>query len=205
MTHADDRRRSLLAVVAVCAVSITLAGCATLPPPAAPDRLHAGRFSAVVAIDGQRESASGRFTLSISGARAVLDLATPLGSTLARIERGPEGVLLRTTGASGPEERRGTDGAALTEALLGWPLPVDGIADWVTGRPAPGSAAQTDGADPPRVFTQNGWRIEIAERFASGQPRQLLITRPAQPARDFATTSPAITLRLLIDDPAAGP
>ena len=204
MTCPDDRRRALLARAATCAASIALVGCATLPPPAAPDRVHAGRFSVVVALDGQRDSASGRFTLSIRGARAVLDLATPLGSTLARIERGPEGVLLRINGASGPEERRGTDGAALTEALLGWPLPVDGMADWVTGRPAPGSTAQTDGLDPPRAFTQNGWRIEIGERFASGQPRQLTFTRPAQPARDFAAAAPAITLRLLIDDPSAG-
>jgi outer membrane lipoprotein LolB len=204
MSRPDNRRRALLSRAAVCAASIAVAGCASLPSPAVPDRVHAGRFSVVVALDGQRDSASGRFTLSISGARAVLDLATPLGSTLARIERGPEGVLLRINGAGGTEERRGTDGTALTEALLGWPLPVDGMADWVAGRPAPGSTAQTDGVDPPRAFTQNGWRIEIAERFASGQPRQLLITRPAQPARDFAAASPAITLRLLIDDPSGG-
>lgn len=204
MTHTPERRRSLRALAAVCAAGIVLAGCATLPPAAAPDRVHTGRFSVVVAIDGQRDSASGRFTLSISGVRSVLDLATPLGSTLARIENGPDGVLLRTTGANGPEERRGTDSAALTEALLGWPLPVDGIADWVTGRPTPGSAAQTDGSNPPRMFAQHGWRIEIGERYASGQPRQLLITRPAQPARDFAAAAPAITLRLLIDDPSAG-
>lgn len=204
MRVAARPRRALLALAAVGVASLGLGGCATLPPPVIPDRVHAGRFSVIVVLDGQRDSASGRFTLSVSGDRSVLDLATPLGSTLARIERSPQGVLLRTTGASGPEERRSTDGAALTEALLGWPLPVDGMADWIAGRPAPGSSVETDGTDPPRAFTQNGWRIEIAERFASGQPRQMLMTRPARPARDFAAATPAITLRLLIDDPAAG-
>lgn len=197
-------RRSLLAHAAVCSLSIALAGCVTRPPTAAPDRVHAGRFSVVVVLEGKRDSASGRFTLIVRGDRTVLDLATPLGGTLARIERDSRGVLLRTSGSNGPEERRGADGAALTEALLGWPLPVDGMADWVAGRPAPGSAAVTDGIDPTSAFTQNGWRIEIADRLASGQPRLLVISRPEQLARDFAAASPAVTLRLVIDEPSSG-
>jgi outer membrane lipoprotein LolB len=196
-------RRRLLALAGLPAIVVIAAGCAPVPPGAGLERMHAGRFAVTVVLGDQRDSTSGRFTLGISGERAVLDLATPLGSTLARIERGPEGVLLRTYG-SGAEERRSADGAALTESLLGWPLPVDGLADWIVGRPAPGSASTAEPGDPPRAFTQGGWRIEIQERFADGQPSRLLLTRAAQPARGFAAATPAITLRLLIDDPSAG-
>ena len=62
----------------------------------------------------------------------MLELASPLGTTVARIEIEPGGA--RATGAQ-MQEVRGADADAMTEQLLGWPLPVSGLADWIEGRP----------------------------------------------------------------------
>jgi outer membrane lipoprotein LolB len=172
-----------------------LAGCAT-PPERTPDRVYTGRFSAVATQAGKTESVSGRFSMELRGDRQRIDLATPLGTTVARIEVGPDGA-----SASGPgmEERRGPDADALAEQLLGWRLPVSGLSDWIEGRPAPGRPARVerDGSRPV-LIEQDGWTVRLAETFeASGRPRLMVLERAASP---FA---PGVVLRLVVDDPAA--
>jgi outer membrane lipoprotein LolB len=200
--RAIDRLRALAAVT----LAAWLTGCATLPAPSPSasdtDRVHAGRFAATTTLDGKRENTTGRFQLRVDRERLLLDLATPIGTTLARIESGPAGVVLRTPGDDG-REVRSRDAEALALEVLGWPLPVAGIGDWIEGRPAPSrpSRLQPD-ADGTTGFAQDGWTIAIAERFDSGAPRRLVMTRPAQSAAAGAPAAPAITLRLVLDEPA---
>jgi outer membrane lipoprotein LolB len=158
--------------------------------------VYSGRFSAVATQADKRESVSGRFTLEVRGPLRTIDLATPLGSTVARIEVGPEGAR-----ASGPgiNEARGADADALAEQLLGWRLPVSGLADWMEGRPAPGRPAQVDreGGRPVRI-EQDGWVVQLGEAPAgSGRPRLIVAERAATPL------APGVVLRLVIDEPAA--
>lgn len=170
-----------------------LAACATVVVP--PDRSYAGRFAATAARGEQRESVSGRFNLEVRGARQTLDLATPLGTTLARIDVEPGQA--RATGAQ-MQVLRGPDADDLTEQLLGWRLPVSGLADWLEGRPAPGRAARIE-RDAGRIvlIEQDGWTIRLSEASESGaRPRRLLFERPAGPA------APAVSLRLILDEPA---
>jgi len=191
--------RSIRALAAVGIVAI--AGCATLPAVAPPDRIHAGRFAATTTFDGKSENTTGRFTLAITGAQLVLDLATPLGTTLARVESGPAGAVLRAPGATGMQEARGANAEVLAEELLGWPLPVQGIGDWIVGRPASARPSRTRSEDGQvRTIEQDGWTIEIAERFASGAPRRLVFMRAGRPGGLFALPAPAITLRLVLDE-----
>ncbi len=82
----------------------------------------------------KRENVSGRFNFEVRGPQQVLELSSPLGTTVARIEIEPGGA--RATGAQ-MQEVRGADADALTEQLLGWRLPVSGLADWIEGRPVP--------------------------------------------------------------------
>jgi outer membrane lipoprotein LolB len=175
--------------------SIWVTGCATLPGPS-PERIYSGRFSATATQGEQRENVSGRFVLQVSGLFQTLDLATPLGSTLARIEIGPDGA--RATGAQ-LQETRGPDAEALAEQLLGWRLPVSGLADWLAGRPAPGRAAQVEHADG-RIarIEQDNWIIVIDELDPQTlRPRRLLLRRAA------AALAPAVDLRLIVDDSAS--
>jgi len=172
-----------------------LAGCATAPE-ATPDRVHTGRFSAVATQGERRESVSGRFSMEVRGERRRIDLATPLGTTVARIEVGPEGAR-----ASGPgmQEARGPDADALAEQLLGWRLPVSGLSDWIEGRPVPSRPARME-RDGSRLvlIEQDGWTVRLAETFAtSDRPRLIILERAASPL------APGVVLRLVVDDPAA--
>jgi outer membrane lipoprotein LolB len=197
------RLRAPCALVAV-ALAAGLAGCATLPAPTDSERVHAGRFAATTTLDGKRENTTGRFQLWVDRERLLLDLATPVGTTLARIESGSAGVVLRTPGDDG-REVRSRDAEALALEVLGWPLPVAGIGDWIEGRPAPSRPSRPlAGADGAAGFEQDGWTIAIAERFDSGAPRRLVMSRPAQSAAARTPAAPAITLRLVLDEPAGG-
>ncbi len=196
LPSAAARRGLALGVVA--AAVITAGGCASMPSAVAPERVHGGRFAVTSELDGKRDNTSGRFALAVYAEQLVLDLATPVGITLARIELTPAGATLRATAADGSvQQAQGRDGEALAEQLLGMPLPVTGIRDWIVGRAAPArpSTVSADG----NAIAQDGWSIRIDERFAGGAPRRLTLARPARPL----PPAPAITLRLVLDEPAA--
>lgn len=180
------------------AVSLTalalLSACATTPLAPA-DRAYSGRFSATTQLGEQRENVSGRFSLEVRGSQQVLELASPLGTTVARIEIEPGQA--RATGAQ-MKEVRGTDADALTAQLLGWPLPVSGLADWIEGRPVPQRDARVE-REGERVvlLAQDGWMIRMPEYFeATGRPRRLILERPA------TANTPSVVLRLIVDEPS---
>jgi outer membrane lipoprotein LolB len=185
--------------LALVATALWVAACTTLPAVSEGERVHAGRFAATTTLDGRSENTTGRFTLTVGADRLVVDLASAIGTTLARIESGPEGAVLRAAG-NGASEVRGRDAAALAEQVLGWPMPVAGIGHWIVGRPDPRrpSRAITD-TEGVTAFEQDGWRIEIAEQFENGSPRRLVMTRPARAGTTIAPAAPAVTLRIVLD------
>ncbi len=191
----------MLRACTLAAAALVLAGCATLSPLPSAQRVHTGRFAATIVQDGKSENTTGRFTLSVGHENLQLDLATPLGTTLARVQSGPNGATLQVPGNGGMREASGPNPEALAEELLGWPLPAGGIGDWIVGRPAPGRPADVrgDGATPVTII-QDGWTIDIAERFTSGAPRRLNLSRPARSGSPIALPAPAITLRLVLDE-----
>jgi outer membrane lipoprotein LolB len=172
-----------------------LTACATRPETA-PDRVHTGRFSAVASQGERRESVSGRFSMEVRGDRRRIDLATPLGTTVARIEVGPEGA---SANGPGMQEARGPDADALAEQLLGWRLPVSGLSDWIEGRPVPSRPARLEREGSRLVLIeQDGWTVRLAETFAtSDRPRLIILERAASPP------APGVVLRLVVDDPSA--
>jgi outer membrane lipoprotein LolB len=149
---------------------------------------------AATANGEQRENVSGRFNLEIRGHHQRLELASPLGTTVARIDVEPGGA--RATGAQ-MQDVQGADADALTEQLLGWRLPVTGLSDWIEGRPVPGRPARVDRENGRIVaIEQDGWIIRLPEVFeANTRPRRLLLERPG------ALNAPAVDLRLIVDEP----
>ena len=169
-----------------------LTACATSPRSPA-DRAYSGRFAVTTALGEQRESVSGRFSLEVRGPQQILEVASPLGTTVARIEIEPGGA--RATGAR-MQEVRGANADALTEQLLGWPLPVSGLADWIEGRPVPQRSARIE-RDGDRIvlIEQDGWVIRLSEYLeGTARPRRLVLERPA------GVDTPSVTLRLIVDD-----
>ncbi len=185
------RRRALR--VGLAALALWLGACATPTPP--PERVYSGRFAATANNGERRETISGLFTLEVRGARKTIDLATPVGTTVARIEIEPG----RAT-ATGPQLQTasGPDADLLVESMLGWRLPVSGLADWIDGRPSPDHPASTQ-REGGRVseIVQDGWTIRYAEYSPVTQrPRRLLLERAS------AGVGPALSVRLIVDEPA---
>jgi outer membrane lipoprotein LolB len=174
-----------------------LAACASLPKPQA-QRAYEGRFAVTAVHGGESDHSNGRFALAVRADGVTLDLASPFGNTLARIETTAAAAVLTSIGVAGERQRfEGVNAGELTQRVLGWPLPVAGLGDWIAGRPDPArpAAKLPSGAD---GFTQDGWTIRVLERLsATGAPRRLSLTRP--PSAD--STGPAIDLRLVLDDP----
>ena len=179
--------------LAVSFLVTLLTACAT-PILAPPDRAYSGRFAVTTAFGEQRENVSGRFNLEIRGPQQIVELSSPLGTTVARVEIEPGGA--RATGGQ-MQEVRGADADALTQQLLGWPLPVSGLADWIEGRPVPTRVARVE-REGGRVvlLEQDGWTIRLPEYSeATARPRRLVLERLA------AANTPSVVLRLIVDEP----
>jgi outer membrane lipoprotein LolB len=79
-------------------------------------------------------------------------ITTPTGQGVAQILRQGDAVLLRT---SEPREYRAADSEELTQRVLGFPLPIEGLAQTVQGRPSPASSTSfcTFSGDAPTDIT----------------------------------------------------
>jgi outer membrane lipoprotein LolB len=203
----------LLRQVALTGFVALVAGCAStaVVTKPSPDHVYTGRF-AVTAITGERQATtSGRFSLETFPAGLTLELATPLGSTLARIEvRAGEARLQSTAEGGGVRELKGKDIDALTGQMFGWTLPVSGLADWIEGHPATGRPVQfgdsgnagipsaTTGVGAANVFIQDGWRVEVRERTGVGEARRVDLSRAAVQGQ------PALQLRLAVEPGGLG-
>ena len=191
---ACGRRHATLVLLALLFGS----GCTTFAPIEPAAQFHTGRFSASVSRGEQREAVSGRFSLAVSADRTTLDLASPLGNTLARIEAVAAGATLTAPQADGTLATwKGDSPDALAEAVLGYRLPVSGLADWIAGRAVAGHAARVfPPTGPAQRIEQDGWAIGIEERFAgNGAPRRLSFDRDGE-----GPAAPSVRLRLVLDD-----
>jgi len=183
---------------------LLLSACASLPPHNGADHRYAGRFSLAVtraepAGEAPHRGAwTGRFILQVDARTLTLDLVSPLGSTIARFETDPREARLLVPSGGGVRVEHGTDARALSEQVLGWSLPVEGMADWVEGRPSPARPylpleATGDGAR----FVQDGWSVTV-EPPAQGRPgRRLQMDRNGQDG------APDVALRVVLDGPAS--
>ena len=116
--------RRIAAHVLAAALALGLAACSTLQPaPPAPAEF-AGRLSVKVESDPPHAVAAA-FELRGTPQAGQLDLATPLGSLMARARWSPAEVVLATPN----EEKAYPDLDALTRAVLGESLPVPALFD----------------------------------------------------------------------------
>lgn len=104
-------------------------------------------------------------------------ITTPIGSSVARIVRKGNAVVL-TTSEGG--EYRAADAETLTEQVLGFRLPLVGLADWVRGRPIEGQPAAVvrDAQARPSSVQQSHWRIEYHAYHLDGLPERLTLSYP---------------------------
>ena len=141
---------------------LLLAACAQVEvkPPAGPVEFDlAGRIAARYRGD----AFTGLVTWRHAAGGDEMLISTPMGPGVARIVREGEAVVVTTAQGREYSDR---DGEALTERVLGFRLPLAGLADWVRGRPSP-------------ELESRGWQVEYQEYDAERRPTRLRLTYPS--------------------------
>ncbi len=157
------------------AASAALAACASLPGH---EGLDADGFHVTgrVAVRYGDEAATGRVVWRHTAAADELVIANPIGQGIAQIERRADLYVLQTQDG---ERYEASDPEVLTEQVLGWRLPLEGLPQWIAGRPMPGIAAEAE-YEHGRLKTlqQSGWQIEyLAWDEANARPSRMQLSR----------------------------
>jgi outer membrane lipoprotein LolB len=152
-------------------IVLLLAACAQVEvkPPAGPLEFD---LSGRIAARYRDDAFSGLLTWRHAADGDEMLISTPMGQGLARIVRQGEAVVVTTAEGREFSDR---DGEALTERVLGFRLPLAGLADWVRGRPAPALEAR-------------GWKVEYQERDTENRPTRLRVTYPGVELRLVIST-----------------
>jgi outer membrane lipoprotein LolB len=163
--------RALLPVAA-----LLIASCAELQPRPA-EAAFEFELSGRIAVRYRDESSSGNFAWRHGAAEDEVLITTPLGQGVARIVRAGDAVTL--TDAEG-REHRASDAESLTEQVLGFRLPLAGLAQWVRARPGPGpSQVRNDEAGRIVELEQSGWKIEYLDWQEGGRlPARMRLRYP---------------------------
>jgi outer membrane lipoprotein LolB len=150
----------------VVLLAALLAACAQveLKPPAGDLEFSlAGRIAA--------RSGKDAFTGNIAWRHArdgdEMLITTPTGQGVAQIIRQGDAVVLKT---SEPREYRAADSEELTERVLGFRLPIEGLAETVQGRPSP-------------ALEKRGWKVEYQEFDDQRRPTRLRLTNAGAEVR----------------------
>jgi len=155
--------------LATAALLAGLSACSQFPARR-PDALQAGPAGAhQLALQGQisikllafrgleAKGMSMGFFFNGGPEGGQLDLMTPLGSQVARVHWTPSDAWLQTDQG----ERHFDTLGALSAEVLGEPLPLAALMNWVQGRPDPDLPAATNHT--PQSFEQNGWLIDTTD------------------------------------------
>ncbi|MFP5409742.1 MAG: lipoprotein insertase outer membrane protein LolB [Gammaproteobacteria bacterium] len=159
---------------------LTLGGCASVPPISAPATLPAAQdawtLKGRIGVQHGEESVSGQLHWQHRADRDELLMISPLGQGVARIVRDAGGVMLEVPNQP---PRHAPDVESLTREMLGYALPVSGLAWWVQARPDPSSPFEVRHDEGGRVaqLRQNGWVIDYLQYTEDARPRRLTVTR----------------------------
>jgi outer membrane lipoprotein LolB len=178
--------RRLAAVLALLG-----SACATVAPPIVSPGGEPSALASPFVVEGRlsaRRGADGgaaHFTWQHDGLSDRIDLATPLGQTLARLTGTADGVRAEWPDGRTLEAR---DWDVMTARVLGVPVPVQGLAAWLRGqsRGTTPSTVERDARGRTAVLAQDGWEIVYAYaddaalhpsrltlRFAQGEPTEV--------------------------------
>ena len=181
-------------------VSVWLTACMTLPDGPLTERQYqtaiavGGRLSVRYTLEGQPQSLQGKFFWQQQGENTDITLYSPLGQTIATIAISPGlAVMVQSDG----EKRQAPDVASLTQQVLGWPMPVDGLRYWLQGFVQNGDGTlQQASSDKAQNLQSDGWQV----RYVSWQ-RNANIVYPKRVDLERSTADTGhIVLRLVIDD-----
>jgi outer membrane lipoprotein LolB len=168
---------------AALAAAVVIAGCAQAPlkpPEGELDFQVLGRIAARHGNDGFTGNVDWRHA---KGGDDML-ISTPLGQGVARIVR--EGEATQLTTANG-KQYTAPDAETLTERVLGFRLPLEGLAEWAQGKPSTPDARVTRSADGKvEALEERDWRVQYLN-YENGKPQLMQLNYPGIQLR-FAIT-----------------
>lgn len=169
-----------------------LAACAT------PERIvgdgpafdRTGRFSVTAqGPDEKLESVQGGFAWYDAGHALQLNLANPMGSTLAQVRVEPgQAVLVHSNGS----QETAPTADELVARVVGGPVPVAGLRSWLRGEvnSQAANSLQKNSQGQVEAFSQEGWQVRL-QRYDTKGPRLIDLKRTEQ--------GRSIRVRLVID------
>lgn len=195
--------------ILISCIFALFSGCATLPsqtksdavvativtePAANTQNVSAADFNILgrISVQDEKQSFSGSFRWQHLTASDEILLFTPLGQAVAEITRDDEGVRLIT---SKLEAFYAADVESLTQEILGWRMPLNGLQYWIQGTHSPITAAEKDLDNKDRIVAirQDGWHIHYSS-FTSGQ------TNPIPLPKVLNLVYQNLKIRLVVDD-----
>lgn len=195
--------------ILISCIFALFSGCATLPgqtksdavvativtePAANTQNGSAADFNILgrISVQDEKQSFSGSFRWQHLTTSDEILLFTPLGQAVAEITKDDEGVRLIT---SKLEAFYAADVESLTQEILGWRMPLNGLQYWIQGTHSPITAAEKDLDNKDRIVAirQDGWHIHYSS-FAPGQ------TNPIPLPKVLNLVYQNLKIRLVVDD-----
>ncbi len=162
-------------IVLWCALSL-LGGCALWSPGPQGDltvgrgAVQGWRLEGRIAVRQPTGSESGQLEWQLhDGTEQHLELRSPLGTTVALVDSSPVQTHLTL---SDHRDYRASDPTTLTQTVLGYALPLQGLPWWLRGRSDPALPAQMewDAEHHPQRLSQQGWVMTYANwRVVGGE------------------------------------
>jgi outer membrane lipoprotein LolB len=161
---------------------LLISACATITPPPSqlptPSAVHQQHLATlanikVFALKGRLgvvtnpRGFSGGIEWQHQTANDNIDIFSPVGGKVANIAKNPNGVTL--TSQDG-HSIKANDAESLTEATLGWRLPLSGLSDWAIGQPTTSKIEASTWDENGRMTTlkQDGWDISYENYTENG-------------------------------------
>jgi outer membrane lipoprotein LolB len=162
-------RSSICGALAV----LVLQACTSMSLPSIKSQVFAvqGRFS----VQYGEESLSGLLNWQAAPDSDEILLSSPLGQGLASITRDAGGVALMRPGQ---EIITAENAEQLTEATLGFRLPLEGLRFWMQGKPDPARASRIKNSETGELeqISQDGWTIDYLQ-YRESRPRKINVKR----------------------------
>lgn len=179
------------------ALLLALAGCAApqqrhdsvMPPEARVTEVSSFELTGRIGVQHDGNGFSGALRWQHHGAQDDILISSPLGQGVAKIEQSAAGVVITT---ADQRSRSAPDAESLSEEVLGWRLPLQGLRYWVTGHPAPFGAAHSERGEDGLLtrLQQDTWQIDYLD-YKTVQGHKL-------PGRIFMSSG-NLGVKLLID------
>lgn len=195
---------SIFTLGAALTLGAPLSGCSsiTTSPAASADTARQpyqekisanGRIHVLYQQDGKEQSLPGNFEWQQDATDTGITLLSQLGQTIATISQNAGGATLQQ--ANQPV-RSATDLDVLLSETLGYPLPLQGLRDWLQGyvRNHQGRRIAIEAKDS-QTLTADGWQLRYVswqEDNGKTYPRRIDLQR-------YTAQAGEVTLRIVID------